>query len=61
LEHSNENARNRRSFNKAVLLAVIALIALIIGVSIVIGASSEKRIMAPGPIGSTDSITKPLA
>lgn len=62
MEHSNENMKERRSFNKAVLLAVFALIALIIGISIAVAAAtSEKRIMAPGPIGSTESVSKPLA
>lgn len=62
MEHSSENTKERRSFNKTVLFAVLALLALIIGISIAVtSATSEKRIMAPGPIGSTDSVSKPLS
>lgn len=62
METSSENKKEQSSFNKKVLLAVLALIALIIGISMAVAsATSEKRIMAPGPIGSTDSISKPLS
>lgn len=70
MEHSSENIGDnlisekvtpQRRFNKRVLI-VVALIALVVGVSLAMAYStSEKRVMAPGPIGSTDSISKPLA
>lgn len=71
MEQSNETAEEQqisgdgkglRSFNKSVLITVIALLFLIVGITLIIsGLFVEKRIMAPGPIGSTDSITQPLA
>jgi hypothetical protein len=70
VEHSSENigsdriseeVKIQRSFNKKMLIAVLALVALIVGISIAVATgSSEQRIMAPGPIGSTDSIAQPV-
>ena len=62
LEHSNENTQELRSFKRSLLLAILTMIVLIIGVSIAVAvATTEKRVMAPGPIGSTESVSKPLA
>jgi uncharacterized membrane protein YcjF (UPF0283 family) len=68
--HSNENSednriseavRSQRSFTKKMLIALMVLIVVIVGLTLAVSASSqEKRIMAPGPIGSTDSISKPV-
>ena len=68
MEHSNENilenqiseeVKDQRSFTIRILIAVIALV--FVGVAIYLSTTtSEPRIMAPGPTGSTDSITQPL-
>lgn len=68
MEHSNENigekqvpeeVKDQSSFNIKVLIAVIALV--FIGVAIYLSIStSEPIIMAPGPLGSTNSVTQPL-
>lgn len=69
MEHSNENTEEnriseevkvQRSFNKRMLIVVIALI-VFIGAAIYLSVStSEPKIMAPGPLGSTNSVTQPL-
>lgn len=68
MEHSNENigekqvpeeVKDQSFFNIKVLIAAIALV--FIGVAIYLSVStSEPRIMAPGPLGSTNSVTQPL-
>lgn len=49
------------SSNKIIVISLIAIAAMLIGSFLLSLASpQEKRIMAPGPIGSTDSISKPV-
>lgn len=70
MEHSNgnigdsqfsEEIEKQYSFTRKMLIAVIVLIVFIGGAVYLSASTSETRIMAPGPLGSTDSITQPLA
>lgn len=64
MAHSNkENVADTDSAsNKIIVISLIAIAAMLIGNFLLSLASpQEKRIMAPGPLGSTDSISQPVS